>query len=186
MTSAECGDAELVERARGGEVEAFEALVRRYLRPALALAWESSGSRDDAEDVVQDAFLRALLALPSFDVTRPFAPWFFTILRNASRSSWRRAARHEGEALPETVAGSVPDPLTALEMLEWQAQLEAGLESLPVRQRACFRLCDLEGFSGPEAADMLGLAEGTVRTHLHRARQSLRRTLGPLKEGTTT
>lgn len=95
-------DSELVVRAWRGEGEAFGTLVRRYLRPALAVAWEFAPSRDDAEDLVQDAFHRALRALPSFDAGRPFRPWFFTIVRNLGRNAAERdVLRHlneEGES----------------------------------------------------------------------------------------
>ncbi len=69
-------DFDLVIQAKAGENEAFGSLVSRYLRPALAVAWEYAPTRDDAEDLVQDAFHRALRSLDRFDEKRPFRPWF--------------------------------------------------------------------------------------------------------------
>jgi len=183
MTIEELDDAALVDRTRQGDADAYGLLVRRYLRRALAVAWELAGTREDAEDIVQDAFHRALVALPRFDVERPFAPWFFTILRNVARSAGARAARWNSAATPDELPASAADPLAELERDELHTQLRIGLERLPERQRACVRLCDLEGFSGPEVAAMLGLSEGTVRTHLFRARRALRSSLRSLTEG---
>ncbi|MGH7444187.1 MAG: RNA polymerase sigma factor, partial [Longimicrobiales bacterium] len=75
----------LAGRARDGDQRAFGALVRRLVRPALAAAWEFVPTREDAEDVVQEAFARTWRQLGRYDATRPFAPWFFTILRNVAR-----------------------------------------------------------------------------------------------------
>ncbi len=175
-------DRELVRRTRRGDRTAYDELVRRYLRPALAVAWEFTESQDDAEDVVQDAFYRALRGLDSYDEHRPFRPWLFTIIRNAGRNAaaWRN--RWNFEPLDETLPAEPSSPLSAVERREVREPIGAGLELLPPMQRTCFRLCDLEGFSASEVSEMLELEESTVRVHRFRARRGLREALSPLRE----
>lgn len=173
-------DAELVMRAREGDGEAFGALVRRYLRPSLAVAWEYAPSRDDAEDLVQDAFHRALRALPSFEEGRPFRPWFFTILRNVARNAAERHARWASVPVPTGLPSDAADPEDMAHRAQLRERIRQGLDLLPPMQRACFRLCDIEGFDGNEVAEMLGMSPATVRTHRHRARSTLRGALRDL------
>jgi RNA polymerase sigma-70 factor (ECF subfamily) len=182
MSSSDASDGELVRRTRDGDREAFGVLVARYLRATLALAWEYAPSLDDAEDLVQEGFHRALRGLDGFDTTRPFRPWLFTIVRNVARNAVARHARWNTVAIPDEHPSDEPDPLDAIYRLELGDRIEAGLDMLPPMQRACFRLCDIEGFGGPEVATMLGVGAATVRTHRHRARAALRKALQGLNE----
>ncbi len=175
-------DGELVCRARAGNREAFGALVRRYLRPALAVAWEFAPTRADAEDLVQDALHRALRALPSFDERRPCRPWFFTILRNVARNAAERHARWASVPLPDDLPADDATPEEMAHRAGLRECIRQGLEVLPPMQRACFRLCDIEAFDGTEVAEMLGVSAATVRVHRHRARAALRAALRHLKE----
>jgi RNA polymerase sigma-70 factor, ECF subfamily len=168
-------DEELAAAACRGNTGAYDTLVRRYLRPAMALAWQFTGQFAEAEDVVQDSFHRLVRSLPRYDPVRPFRPWFFTIVRNTARSALAKQGRRDELAPLESyeendLATQAPEPGV-------RADLTGALEALAPMQRACVRLCDLEGFTSGEAAAMLGLAEGTVRTHLFRARGTLRNTL---------
>lgn len=176
-------DGELVTRTRRGDHQAFDALVRRYLRPALAVGLEIAPSREDAEDLVQDAFHKALRHLDRFDARRPFGPWFFTILRNLGRSAGTAASRWVLTSLPDDMPVADADPLTETERAELQGALTVAMERLSDMQQTCFRLCDIEGFRGPEVAEMLGVSEATVRTHVYRARRALRQSLGSHREG---
>jgi len=175
-------DLELVALARRGSRDAFGSLVSRYLRPALAVAWEYAPTRDDAEDLVQDAFHRALRSLDRFDETRPFRPWFFTILRNVARNEAVRHSRWTSVAVPDELPASEGDPEHEAHRAGLRERIQQGLDILPPMQRTCFRLCDVEGFDGPEVAEMLGLSAATVRTHRHRARATLRDALRRLNE----
>jgi RNA polymerase sigma-70 factor (ECF subfamily) len=173
----------VIRGARSGDERMYRELVIRYQRPALAVAWEFTDTIEDAEDLVQEAFRRALDALGSFDVRRPFAPWFFTILRNVARSAGGRLAtlrRHD--ALDSDVPAEAPTPEEVVEHLELTARVDLELSTLPDMQRTCFRLCVLEGFTSVEVADALGVNEATVRTHVFRARQAMRTALLPLLE----
>ena len=168
-------DAGLVERTLAGDKTAFDELVERYIRRALAVAWEYLERREDAEDVVQDAFLRVLTALPRFDTKRPFAPWFFTIVRNTARDAASRLGRQHFEELPAELVGDTQEHIEReLELRTAVAQVLPLVEALPGMQRACFRLADLEGFTAAEGGEMLGVSPSTFRVHLHRARAALR------------
>jgi RNA polymerase sigma-70 factor (ECF subfamily) len=156
--------------------------VRRYLRPALAVAWEFTESRDDAEDVVQDAFHRALRGLDSYDDRRPFRPWFYQIVRNVGRNAAARRNRWGSEPVSETLPAPETSALSEIERWEIRKRIDDGLEFLSPMQRSCFRLCDLEEYKAAEVGEMLGLSDSTVRVHLFRARKALREILRPLRE----
>ncbi len=175
-------DRQLVRRVRRGDSKAFDVLVRRYMRPALAVAWEFTESRDDADDVVQDSFHRTLRALDDYDDSRPFRPWFFTIVRNVGRNAAARSHRWDSDPVTDTLPAEEVSRLSEIERWEIRKRVSDGLALLSANQRACFRLCDLEGFRAKEVAEMLGMKEATVRVHLFRARGALREVLRPLRE----
>lgn len=181
-SASQVSDRDLVRRALTGDEAAYRQLVDRYVRPALAVAWEFSDTREDAEDLVQEAFRRALGALRTFDVSRPFRPWFFTILRNVARNSADAKAVRIYAALEEARPDEMPTPLDVVERAELQARLDMELESLSDMQRLCFRLCVLEGLGSAEVAEALGLSDATVRTHVYRARSALRSAMQSFKE----
>ncbi len=174
-------DEELAQLTKDGDAQAFDALVRKYLRPALAVALEFADGIDDAEDLVQEAFHRALRRMVDFDEERSFSPWFFTILRNLGRNVLERRKRWQMGDLPENLAAEQRSPQDEAEWSETSERLSAAIETLPERQRACLRLFDLEGFNNVEIADMLGISPGTVRTHVHRARHALREIVPPVR-----
>jgi RNA polymerase sigma-70 factor (ECF subfamily) len=147
--------------------------VERYLRGALAVALEYARDRDDAEDIVQDAFVRTLRALDRYDDRLPFRPWFFTILRNLGRNAAERQARIANTNVLDDAAASGPSADTAADA-ELREIIDRELSGMTQLQSSSFRLCELEGFSAIEVADMLGIAPATVRTHVHRARLKLR------------
>ncbi|HSR51232.1 MAG TPA: RNA polymerase sigma factor [Acidobacteriota bacterium] len=172
-------DEELARAAKRGDAAAYDALVRRYLRPAMALACQYTRGLEDAEDVVQEAFHKTVRYLHQYDHRRSFSAWFYAIVRNTARTSLRGSAnRTDVESLTsparEPAAAQAPDPLLA-------GKIEQAVAALAPMQRACLRLCDVEGFTSVEAGRMLGVSEGTVRTHLHRARKQMRALIGSQK-----
>ncbi len=179
-------DEALARASLAGRREAFEELVKRYLRPAMALASHLTRSREDAEDVVQESFHRAVRALGQYDDSRPFSPWFFSIVRNVARSSLEKGRRRL-ELVPVTSLDSdareAAHAATNATKTLARHDLVTAISRLTPMRRACIELCEIEGATSVEAADMLGISEGTVRTHLHRARAQLRRLLEP--EGST-
>ena len=139
----------------------------------MAVAWEYLGSREDAEDVVQESFRRVLNNLERYDPKRPFRPWFFTIVRNASLNLAERGSRWKLTAVPESLPSGARTPLDDVQASQLRARLNGALGSLSDMQRRCFRLCALEGFTSAEAGEALGIKEETVRTHVFRARKTL-------------
>ena len=161
---------------RKGEARAFDELAGRYLRGALAVALEYARDRDEAEDIVQDAFVRVVRELHRFDDRLPFRPWFYTILRNLGRNVVERRARITHVESPDS-SPAAPRPGDLAADAELRAIVERELAGMTRLQAAAFRLFAIEGFSALEVGDMLGIAPATARTHAHRARLKLRDTL---------
>lgn len=166
-----------MERARGGDRDAFERLVRRHLRAAHRLALSRTGDVHDADDVCQDAFLRALEKLEECREPRSFRSWLLAIVRNRAADLARggRARREPLEELGAADAGrlaSEPTPAAGI-----GEPLAGAIDSLPDRQRRVVLMHDYEGWSHREVAEELDIAVGTSRYHLHEARKRLRREL---------
>jgi RNA polymerase sigma-70 factor, ECF subfamily len=173
----------LVERVRGGEAAAFDVLVRRYLRRAYAVAYRILGHREDAEDLVQEAFMTALDHIDTFQIGQPFGPWFFRILVNRGLNARKARAVRQTAPVPEAAADSRSSPLVEVERAEVRARFRAALEAMPERQRLVVQLIDVDGLKAPEVAEMLDISPGTVRWYLHQARATLRGALAPLRGG---
>ena len=170
-------DRELLIRVQSGDAGAFDLLMRRYLPRARVVARRLMQDPDDADDLVQDAFLRALDRIASFDVGRAFGPWFNRLLVNTGIDLRRRQAVRRTEAHdPETFAGN-SSPAQDIERAELQQSLGEALEKLPDRQRLVVTLFEIDGHSTEEVAGMLSVSQVTVRWHLHQARRRLREAL---------
>ena len=166
-------DSALVQRARAGDSPAFDQLVRAYMRQAFQLAYRVVGHREDAEDLVQESFLAAYQYLDSFDASRPFGPWLMRIVFNRGANLRRSQARHATE--PEVDAESpAPSALEESERAEMRIVLTRAMAQLSDRQRLIVTLVDVDGRTSTEVGEMLELASGTVRWHLHEARRVLR------------
>jgi RNA polymerase sigma-70 factor (ECF subfamily) len=164
----------LIDAVQAGETAAFDELVERYMRRALAVAYRLTGQRQDAEDIVQDSFLAALTKIDTFERGRPFGPWLFRIVANRALNFRKSRALRQGEPLPASAASGDESPDEAAARAERRHALQDALAQLPDQQRWIVELFEIDGFTGPEIADMLDLADGTVRWHLHAARQTLR------------
>jgi RNA polymerase sigma-70 factor (ECF subfamily) len=167
----------LVEGVRRGDPAAFDALAGRYMRRAFAVAYRLLGNREDAEDLVQDAFMAVLRKIDSFQRGRSFSPWFFRILVNRGLNARKARALRTTDEIPDAVAASGASPERHAEQAEVRDRLRAALDGLPERQRIIVELFELEGFASTEIAEILEIADGTVRWHLHEARKALRQAL---------
>jgi RNA polymerase sigma factor (sigma-70 family) len=171
------GDAVLAARARDGDVGAFEELTARYRDIAFRVAWLVVRSRGDAEDAVQDAFVKAYYAMPRFRPGAPFRPWILRIVANEARNRVRSASRREGLAARIAASEAVdaaPSPERAvLERAEAEALLSS-LERLPERDRLVLAYRFLFELSEVETAEVLGVRPGTVKSRLSRALVRLR------------
>ena len=172
----------LVARVQRGDTAAFDELVRRYMQRAFAVAYRVLGHREDAEDLVQEAFMVTLERIDTFDTTRPFAPWFLRIVANRALSARRARARRQTEPLPADPPAPGRSPHHDAEGAEVRERFARAVAELPDRQRTVVRLFELDGFSSVEIAAMLALSEGTVRWYLHKARGTLREALAPLTD----
>ena len=173
-TSELPNDRELLVRVQDGDAGAFDALVQRYLPQARVLARRVMHDPDDADDLVQDAFLRALDRIATFDINRAFGPWFNRLLINTGIDQRRKLAVRKTETQdPETFAGS-SSPYRDAERAELRQSLEDAMRKLPARQRLVVSLFEIDGHSTEEVASMLNVSQVTVRWHLHQARRFLR------------
>lgn len=175
-------EAAILACVQRGDMSAFDVIVHRYMRRAFAIAYRVLGHREDAEDLVQDAFLTALERITSFDLTRPFGPWFFRIVVNRGLNARKARSIRRTEPVPaDTLEANEPSPAVHYDRTEIRERFQAALAGLSQRQRMIIELADIDGLSGVEIAAMLGVSQGTVRWHLHMARHTLRKALAPLR-----
>ncbi|MBN1103537.1 MAG: RNA polymerase sigma factor [Deltaproteobacteria bacterium] len=188
-------DLELVARAKEQDPDAIEQLIRRYQQKAYAVAYRiCSGDAEEAADLTQEAFLRALRNLHTFKGNASFYTWLYQIVLNTCLDAVRRKQRRtrvfslwrswkqrgEGnrrnrQPLPESDPQN--DPLTALSRKEFRRRVEQALEGLSSTQRMVFELKVFEERSIPEIACLTHSAVGTVKSHLFRATQHIRTAL---------
>ncbi len=185
------GDGDLVEALRRDEPMAAERLVTRYGERAYRLASRITGHRQDAEEVVQDAFWAVVRKIDSFRGESAFGSWFYRIVANAAYQKLRRQNRRQELSLDEVlpffdesgrhVAPEIDwtprasDPATQTEL---RMALTAAIDELPAASRTALVLRDVEGRSHEEIAEALGLTVPVVKTRVHRARLLLRKRLG--------
>jgi RNA polymerase sigma factor (sigma-70 family) len=172
-------ETELVRRARGGDVSAYEELVRRYQGIAHRTAYLITRQAAEAEDAAQQAFVKAYRALDRFDPDRPFRPWLLRIVgneaRNLRRSAGRRASMELALALqPEVLEASPEQEAVARERRE---SLHRALEGLSETDRRVIALRYFLDLSEAEMAEVLDVAPGTVKSRLSRALGRLRGSL---------
>lgn len=156
-----------IEKCRNGEREAFRHLVERYQRQAISHATAILGSREDALDAAQEAFIDAFRALKQFDSSRPFYPWFYVLLRN--RCFKLAARKRETESIDETVIVA-PNSTAQSERI---LALENALRSLDMEDREIVTLKYFDGLSYNELAERLQIPKGTVMSRLFHARKKL-------------
>ncbi|HET8577777.1 MAG TPA: sigma-70 family RNA polymerase sigma factor [Methylomirabilota bacterium] len=168
---------EFVARLRAGEAEAFEELVATYQHRVFGVALRMLGNAAEAEEVAQEAFLRAHRALADFRGDAKLSTWLYAIVSRLCLtrlgSGERRMAR-QGEETLMRLANSEADPADTVERGEIEAALHRAIAELPEERRIVVVLRDLEGLSYEEIAQTLSLELGTVRSRLHRARTDLK------------
>jgi RNA polymerase sigma-70 factor (ECF subfamily) len=178
----------LVQAAKGGDVSSFEELVRRYDRNVFRIAQHITQNREDAEDVMQDAFLKAYEKLDQFQGNSKFYTWLVRIAVNESlmRLRKRRTGKMvsidedletEEGTVPRDLADWAPDPEQNYNQAELAEILRKTIQGLPQGFRVVFALRDVEGLSTEETAETLGLSIPAVKSRLLRARLQLRERL---------
>lgn len=170
-------EADLVQRACGGDVRAFERLYREHIGTVYGLCLRLTRDPPVAEDCAQEAFFNAWRSLQRFQTRSSFGTWLHRIAVNVVLARRRRTASQPELPPPQPDAdGDRPDPPG-----EWTldtpvevSEIEAAVGTLPEGARDVLVLCGIYGYSHGEAARMLGVAEGTCKAQLHRARALLR------------
>jgi RNA polymerase sigma-70 factor, ECF subfamily len=180
--------AAVLARARQGDSEAFRALVERHSRSVFRLAFRMTGNEQDAEDVVQESFLRAYKQLGRFESRANFGTWLYRIVSNCSVDLMRaKQARHDqtrGESLDEAVelpANDLPTPERLAQSAEIQRRVQGALAALSPLERAAFTLRHYEGRSIDEISRTLGLGTSAAKHSVFRAVKKLRAALAPLR-----
>jgi RNA polymerase sigma-70 factor, ECF subfamily len=178
-------DRELVERARAGERAAFDLLVARYQRRLLRLVLRLLRDPAEAEDVVQETFLKAFRALPRFRGEAAFYTWLYRIALNGARNAiLRRRQRGASHGVaPSQLPAPVPEIGTPESMLlskQVMLAIDAALAALPLELRTAIVLREIEGLSYEEIAEIMECPLGTVRSRIFRAREAIARRLRPL------
>ena len=178
----------LVSAAKAGDVSAFEQLVKRYDRNVFRIAQHITHSREDAEDVVQEAFLKAYSNLAQFQGQSKFYTWLVRIAVNEALMKLRRRrperfvsldedVKTEEDSLPREVADWSPNPEQLYNQSELRDILSRTIQGLPPTFRTVFVLRDVEGLSTEETAEALDLSVPAVKSRLLRARLQLRERL---------
>jgi RNA polymerase sigma-70 factor (ECF subfamily) len=178
----------LVQSAKAGDVSAFEELVKRYDRNVFRIAQHITQNREDAEDVVQDAFLKAYSNLAQFQGQSKFYTWLVRIAVNEALMKLRRRrpermvsldedVKTEDDSLPREVADWSPNPEQQYTQAELRDILNKTIQGLPATVRTVFVLRDVEGLSTEETAEALELSVPAVKSRLLRARLQLRERL---------
>ncbi len=181
-------DAELVDRWQAGDESAFGDLVNRHERRVFSLVLRMLGNREEAEDVAQEAFLNLHRHGRRFRRQARFSTFVYRVAANAAlnrrRTLGRKRAREEALARRQDAGFDLPvtprDPESAASGSQIQVRVQAALLELPPDLRMAIVLCDIEGQSYSDIADVLRIPEGTVKSRIHRARHALRERLQAL------
>jgi len=183
-----------IERLRSGEEIAFETMIERYSGDVYAVLYRLTESPEEAADLTQDTFLRALRAIGSFRGDAELKTWLIRIAINESRNRfrwWKRRRREttisldaslgdNGITIGQTIADNSVSPEQATLERERETALQNALLEIPAVYREAIILCDLEGMSYDETATALGCGIGTVKSRISRGREELRRRLRDL------
>ncbi|MDR3688611.1 MAG: sigma-70 family RNA polymerase sigma factor [Fimbriimonas sp.] len=180
-------DGALVKRARDGDYSAFEKLFDRHRTLVYRFAYQMTSRRDDAEDIVQEAFVRAYQNLHRYRDEAKFTTWLLRIVTNLctdqARMSQRRSALEQQEAagaLDWMTSGETEDPVHNLEADRRSRALKKALNALPAHHKAVIVLRDIEEREYPDMAAILGCTVGGAKLRVLRARRALKERIAPL------
>ena len=163
----------LVDRCRRGDPGAFEEIYRRHAPRVYSLAYRLTGSLADAEDLLQDAFLLVHRKLDSFKGDSALGTWIYRLAANCC-VDFLRSRQHREHQATDTLDEALPPTPRAAALRVEHLDLERAIARLPPGYRSAFVLHDVEGFGHNEVAAMLGIAEGTSKSQVHKARMRLR------------
>jgi RNA polymerase sigma-70 factor (ECF subfamily) len=174
------GDSLLIRRAKDGDMDAFETLVKKYQKPIYALCRRMTGEHQSADDLSQETFIKAYLSLQKFKDEKSFFSWIRKIALNNSLNYLKKRKREEPLGIREMSAtenlSSSPQELPHEKLLRknMEANFKEALEALPLDQKTVFILRVFENLSYKAIADLLNIPQGTVMSQLSRAREKLK------------
>ena len=173
----------VIRRVQRGDTDAFEVLVAAYEKNVFNVALQMTGNREDAQDMTQEAFLKAYSSLSSFRGDSKFSSWLYRIVSNVCLDFKRRQGRRpsssltveddEGENVQLDIADESQSPEALLERKMTREAVRAGLQQLPDEQRQILLLREIQGLSYEEIGEAMGLEAGTVKSRIFRARKKL-------------
>ena len=179
--SKEISNSELVKKSQLGDRAAFEQLVLRHQELVFSLAYKLTGNREMANDVAQEAFIRAWKAIEKFRGDSTFSTWIYRITVNTAWTLRKKAKKHNTLNIDDTYEPIVIDEKKDPEMVAINSDLSSvlskALNNLPVEQRIIVELKNIEGRSHKEIADYLDISVTAAKVRLHRAHQKLRQIL---------
>ncbi|MBN1222509.1 MAG: RNA polymerase sigma factor [Candidatus Aminicenantes bacterium] len=158
---------QVVEKCRQGDLSAYRMIYERYEQPLLRTACRMLGRQQDAEDAVQDAFMKLYRGIHGFRKGARFSSYLFRILFNACTDILRKRKRAVVQEFDDTVHSTHSSH-------EIRHSIVQAVGMLPTQMRMCFTLFEVEQFTQEEIAEMLGISTGSVKSSVHRARQRLR------------
>lgn len=180
------GDNEVIDRVRGGDIEAFSILVQKYQKRMLNVAYRMCGDYEDSCDIVQDSFLSAFKALKGFRGEASFPTWLTGIVMNNTRNRLKQKKSFHSSTVsldgqesscPHDIPSGDRSPFEQLGNKEIQAAVQACIGTVDPEFREVMVLRDIQQYSYSEVGEILGLAEGTVKSRLFRAREAMKECL---------
>ena len=168
---------EIIKQVLQGQTEAFARLVEHYKGPVFNLAYRMTGSRQDAEDLTQETFLKAFLGLKRFDRQRRFFPWLFTIAVNTVRNHLKKTASgrpaRSAVGMPELSSRSASDPENSLADKQQRMQIAEALQKLPIEQREAVVLRYYQDLAFDDIATVCHVPLSTAKMRVYRGIQKL-------------
>ncbi len=183
MATAEPLDTSLIQACLDGEIQRYGVLVDRYSARIINLAYMMVGDRHDAEDIAQEAFVRAYRALPRFQRKAKFSSWLYQICLNLCKDYLKAKSRHAKNVEDEHLEGLDANPREDAQRIileeELSEKMRETIKSLPYLYRESFVLRHLQGLEYDEVASITGVPADTVRVRAYRAREMLREKMAP-------
>jgi RNA polymerase sigma-70 factor (ECF subfamily) len=178
----------LIERCLTGDQRAWDTIVHLYWRKVFNIAYKFVGRHDEAEDLVQDVFLKLFKSLGTFDRRANFSTWLISVSRNLCIDHYRSARRehdavtHDVDVVTLAQPSATDSPQSLLERRDRVALLRAALDKLAPSLRMAVMLRDIQELSYQEIAERLGVPEGTVKSRINRGRNELARQIARLRD----
>lgn len=177
-------DRVLAQRAKEGDMRAYEDLVERYYGKLYGLIYNMTSNKEDTEDMIQEVLIKAYTSLPKFKGNSSFYTWIYRIAINRTINFLKKRRRKQALSLDQVDGGLERDPayvelsskitpVRDVKILELQEKLNTALQTLSEKHRAVVVLHDIQGIPHLEISRMLGVSEGTLRSRLYYARQQL-------------